>query len=96
METTLQPELFIQSIASAKAGLRSGAGLVTVHSAACNRIIVQTAIPEAIFQSDRSENFISALPALESYHAVAVGPGIGQNQDTATMLNQLFSQLKKT
>ena len=83
------------AVLSAKAGLRSGAGLVTVHSAACNRIIVQTAIPEAIFQSDRSENFISALPALESYHAVAVGPGIGQNQDTATMLNQLFSQLKK-
>jgi len=83
------------AVLSSKAGLRSGAGLVTVHSAACNRIIVQSSIPEAIFQSDKNEDFISAIPTLESYNAVAIGPGIGQNHETAVLLNQLLSNLEK-
>lgn len=83
------------AVLSSKAGLRSGAGLVTVHSAACNRVIVQSSIPEAIFQSDKNDDYISAIPALENYNAVAVGPGIGQNHETATMLNQLLTTLDK-
>ena len=83
------------AVLSAKAGLRSGAGLVTVHSAACNRVIVQSAVPEAIFQSDKNEDFISEITGLENFDAVAVGPGIKQNKETVDLLSQLLCKLEK-
>lgn len=83
------------AVLSAKAGLRSGAGLVTVHSAACNRVIVQSAAPEAIFQSDKNEEFISEITGLENFDAVAIGPGIRQNKETVDLLSQLLSKLEK-
>lgn len=83
------------AVLSSKAALRSGAGLVTVHSAACNRIIVQCSAPEAIFHSDKNEEVISEFPILEKFDAVAVGSGIGQNPETVSSMNQLLLALNK-
>lgn len=83
------------SVLSAKAALRSGAGLVTVHGPECNRTIIQTAIPEAIFQSDSSNDFISEVSDIENYNAIAIGPGIGMAKETANMLEYLIKRLEK-
>ncbi|MCE5331105.1 MAG: NAD(P)H-hydrate dehydratase [Bacteroidales bacterium] len=82
------------AVLSARGALRGGAGLVSVHSPECNRAIVQTAIPEAIFHSDKNQNMITEFPDLGNYSALAIGPGIGTKAETAEMLNQLLSQLK--
>lgn len=83
------------SVLSAKAALRSGAGLVTVHAPECNRVIVQIAIPEAIFQSDFDSEFISNVDSVDSFNAIAIGPGISTHAITAKMLESFLSKLEK-
>lgn len=82
------------AVLSTKAAIRSGAGLVTVHSAAANRIILQTKVPEALFESDIEENFISELNNLVKYNALAIGPGIGVQEKTAELLYQILPSIK--
>lgn len=82
------------AILAAKAAMRSGAGLVTVHSAACNRIIVQSVVPEAIYQSDKNENYISEFIGIEKFSSIAVGPGIGTNEVSQTFLKKLLNNEK--
>lgn len=76
------------AVLAAKAALRSGIGLATVHSAACNRLILQTTVPEAIFQSDTDDDFICTIAYVEKYNAIAFGPGIGTLPATALALEQ--------
>jgi len=83
------------SVLSAKAALRVGAGLVTVHGPECNRTIVQTAIPEAIFQSDIQTDFISEVENVEKYNAIAIGPGIGTESETKESVGKFLKKLNK-
>lgn len=83
------------AVLASRAALRSGAGLVTVHSASCNRAILQTAVPEAIFRSDRSDSMISEVQQPEQYDAVALGPGIGTAEPTIQGLEQLLRQVER-
>lgn len=83
------------SVLGAKAALRSGAGLVTVHGPKCNRVIVQTAVPEAIFSFDNNKKFITSVHDLQKYSAIAVGPGIGVNTFSKEMLAQLLSEIQQ-
>lgn len=83
------------SVLSSKAGLRTGAGLVTVHAPQCNRVIVQTAIPEVIYQSDPHSDFSTAVKDIEKFKAIAVGPGIGIQVETTAMLRNLLLELTK-
>lgn len=79
------------AVLSSEAALRSGAGLVTVHSASCNRIILQTAVPEVIFESDNNKNCISEFRDLTKFNAIAIGPGIGQTGETSSFLKNILS-----
>jgi len=79
------------AVLSSEAALRSGAGLVTVHSASCNRIILQTAVPEVIFESDNNENYISEFRDLKKYNAIAIGPGINQANETAAFIKDILA-----
>jgi NAD(P)H-hydrate epimerase len=78
------------AVLAAKACLRSGAGLLTVHIPACGEVILQTAIPEAMIEIDREADFISGLGSLSKYSAIGIGPGIGCNEKTSKVLSQLF------
>lgn len=78
------------SVMSARGCLRSGAGLVTVHSARLGMPIVQTAVPEAMFEPDRNDHFISDMSIHHTHQAVAVGPGIGTNDRTIDALESLL------
>lgn len=75
------------SILAARAVMRAGAGLVTVHGPSCAFQPVQTAVPEALFEVDRGEYFIRHIDLNHNYGAVAIGPGIGTNAETAEALD---------
>ncbi len=74
------------AILSAKAILRSGAGLVTAHVPSKANDILQIAFPEAMLSSDISDNTISEFPSLKPYTAVGVGPGLGTAPETQAAL----------
>ena len=80
---------------AAKAAMRSGAGLITVHGPECNRTILQTAFPEAIFQSDANPDYISRVELETHYNAIAVGSGIGMQQVTVEMLQSFLNELNQ-
>ncbi len=70
------------AVLAAKACLKSGAGLLTVHIPHCSHTILQTALPEAMVNVDPAEHCISALPDLTKYKAIGIGPGIGTEKQT--------------
>lgn len=78
------------AVMCARAILKSGAGLATVHSASCGMPVVQTAVPEAMFEPDRNEHFISDMTLHHEHQAVASGPGIGTRDETVNALESLL------
>lgn len=78
------------SILSAKACLKSGIGLLTVHVPIHNHNLLQTTVPEAIVQTDIHERYFAQPTHLNRYSALAIGPGLGQEEDTAlAMMEQI-------
>ncbi|MDR0894613.1 MAG: NAD(P)H-hydrate dehydratase [Prevotellaceae bacterium] len=79
------------AILSARACLRAGAGLLTVHVPLCNNPIVQTAVPEAMTELDAEEQYFACCPPdTNTYQVIAVGPGIGQEPETEDALLELI------
>lgn len=78
------------AVLSARACLRTGAGLVTVHVPGCGYSILQTAVPEAMVSADVNERYIFSLPELEPYNALGIGPGIDQHIDTFEVLRRIL------
>ena len=78
------------AVMAARSALKSGVGLVTVHSAGSGYPILQTAVPEAMFEPDRNENFITDMNPHHAHQVVAVGPGIGTNNGTIDALEHLL------
>jgi NAD(P)H-hydrate epimerase len=78
------------AVLAAKACMRSGAGLLTVHVPACAETIVHTSFPEAMLEPDEEADFISETVNLSKYKAIGIGPGIGLEKKTARVLLQLF------
>lgn len=74
------------SVLAARACLRSGVGLLTVHVPCCNNAIVQTAVPEAMTQLDYHDYCFAEAVDADDYQAVAVGPGLGRSADTERAL----------
>lgn len=74
-------------ILSAKAALRSGAGLVKILAAKENRTILQTAVPEAMF---------SPWEALEKElswaTAVVLGPGLSQSEKSQELFLKIWEE----
>ncbi len=81
------------AILSARACLRSGAGLVTAHIPQQGVACMQPAFPEAMVSVDANNELFSAPPSgLERYNVVAVGPGIGTDETTIAALEQLLNR----
>ena len=77
------------------AALRSGCGLVTLHSTerALQAVVVRD--PSAMLSEDPGEYF-SHLPAfMDWYSAVAVGPGLGRAPETKEALLALLEEVKE-
>lgn len=73
------------------ASLKSGCGLVTLHS--CARALQATVCryPSAMLSEDPSSCFSVVPKNLEKYSAIAVGPGLGQAPETLRELKELLA-----
>ncbi len=80
------------AILAAKACLRSGSGLVTVHAPKIGYEIIQTALPEAMISIDWSDIIFTNVSNIENYTTVGIGPGIGTKQNTKKALTNLLEK----
>lgn len=80
-------------VLSAKACVRSGAGLLTVQIPRCGYDILQTSLPEAMVLPDWHWMVNTNAPDVSSYSAVGIGPGLGKDSLTLSMLKQLLPTL---
>lgn len=71
------------AILAAKACLRSGIGLLTIHAPLRNNDILQITVPEAIIDHDYSDDCFTTATEADSYQAVAIGPGLGKEMETS-------------
>ncbi len=78
------------ALLATRAAMRSGAGKVTAHTPRCGFLIMQTAAPSAMFESDTDDHVISDFTLRRKYDAVAIGPGIGTAQPTVDALEQFL------
>jgi NAD(P)H-hydrate epimerase len=83
------------AVLAARACLRSGTGLLTVHLPECGYTILQTAVPEAMVVTDSDKDEITSISNQEQYDAIGVGPGIGKSEKTQQMLLGLLKQSKR-
>ncbi|MDP4290096.1 MAG: NAD(P)H-hydrate dehydratase [Bacteroidota bacterium] len=82
------------AIIAAKAALRSGLGLLTVHLPEEAVVPLQASVPEAMISFDQSKDVFSRIPDLIPYSAIGIGPGIGQRPETAAALKLLIQEIK--
>ena len=78
------------AVLGSMAALRSGAGLVTTHIPRIGYQIIQTAVPEAMVSLDEADEFISSLPDISRYNAIAIGTGIDKKVETENVIKQLI------
>ena len=81
------------AVLATKACLRSGPGKVTVHTPKRNYGIMQASVPEAVMQMDREETAFSESVDSSDFNALGIGPGLGQNENTAIAL---IGQIRRT
>lgn len=80
------------AVLAAKACLRSGVGLTTVHAPGCSFNILQGAVPEAMLSSDPNQKFFTVLPELKPFRAIGIGCGLDQKSQTIEALHQLIQK----
>ncbi|WP_234733328.1 NAD(P)H-hydrate dehydratase [Tellurirhabdus bombi] len=88
------------AVLASRACLRSGVGLLTVHSPGCGYSILQTTVPEAMCRPDDHAELLTGYSKVkgtepEKYDAVGIGPGIGKAPETLSMLKNLLDKVKK-
>lgn len=83
------------AVMAATSAMRSGAGLATVHGPRGGLQIVQTAVPEVMYEPDRNDHFITDMTIHHNHQAIAVGPGIGVREETVNALEALLKNYKK-
>lgn len=76
------------------AALKSGCGLVTLHSSAYACQISAVSNPSAILSIDPSSCFSKDEFRLDRYSAVGIGPGLGKGGQTRTALASLLERMK--
>lgn len=78
------------AVLAARSCLHGGVGLLTVQVPAVGYAVLQTAVPEAMCLVDECKNHLSELPELKPYSAIGMGPGIGQDDETRAVLEELL------
>ena len=77
------------AILAGRAAYRSGAGMVKISSPECNRIIIQTALPEALYDTGA---FAGRMHLLDKWSDVYLaGPGIGTDAEAISQLDALMN-----
>jgi len=82
------------SVLASRACLRSGVGLLTVHTPACGYTVLQMAVPEAMLTIDDNAEFFSVIPDFSKFSALGIGPGIGTTTETQRAFLQTIETFK--
>lgn len=80
------------ALLATKAVLKAGAGLVTAHIPKCGLDIMQAAFWEAMVTPDVLDKIISETKPTQNYNALAIGPGLGQDEATTQALEGYLKQ----
>lgn len=83
------------AVLAARAALRSGVGLLSLHIPRCGYPILQTAVPEAMCLVDENETLFATQPSTAGYTAVGIGPGLGTDTRTKTALVKTLQAVDK-
>jgi NAD(P)H-hydrate epimerase len=82
------------AVLAAKACMRTGVGLLTVHIPKCGYNIMQTTVPEAMVVVDKKKKSISKIfqepTELEKYTVIGVGCGLGKSERTIQAFHDLL------
>jgi len=78
------------AVLAAKACVKSGCGLTSVWAPSRAEHVIQSQVPEALFLADVHSDFVTSIPKVFPYKAIGVGPGIGQEVQTANALKLLI------
>lgn len=84
------PNMAGAAVLAARAAYRSGAGMVKVVTRPENRVILQTAVPEALLGAEDGLD-----DDLEWADVLAVGPGIGKGDHALQLLNAVVTRSEK-
>ena len=84
------------AVLAAGACLRGGVGLLTARVPGGGLDVFQTSVPEAMCLPDPQPDYVSELPNLTPYQAVAIGPGLGQHAASQAVLRQLLEAAAAT
>lgn len=80
------------AVLAAKACYAGGAGMVKVITPECNRLIVQTAVPEALYAPADPETYCASLDWAD---VCAVGPGLGRGDEALALLETFIRRSGK-
>jgi NAD(P)H-hydrate epimerase len=80
-------------VLASKACLKTGVGLSVTYVPKCAYEILQTSVPENMVKTDEDFNHITTIPDLENYKAIAIGPGLGQNEETINAVGELLEKI---
>ena len=81
-------------VLGAKACLRSGIGLLTLHVPRSGSLVVQTAVPEAMTLIDTDETHFTNFTDLAGFDVIGIGPAIGVESQTMDAFKKIL-ELKK-
>jgi ADP-dependent NAD(P)H-hydrate dehydratase / NAD(P)H-hydrate epimerase len=79
---------------ASKASLRAGCGLTTAFIPTCGYEILQTAVPEVMVITDQEVDKIRSIQFEVTPQAIGIGPGLGQDPQTAEALEVFLKQSK--
>lgn len=82
------------AVLAARGAMRAGAGLVTVHAPRCGYDVIQTAVPEVLFEPDESQLVSSLIETKRRYSVVAIGPGISTSPETVDAIDVFLKRHK--
>ncbi|MDB5209686.1 MAG: Bifunctional NAD(P)H-hydrate repair enzyme, partial [Sediminibacterium sp.] len=80
------------AILAARACLRSGPGLLTVHLPQCGHDIMQTTNPEAMVSPDTKKHWVGDEILTKTFSAVGIGPGLGTNEQTQKTFHYIITR----
>jgi NAD(P)H-hydrate epimerase len=82
------------AVLSAKACMRGGTGLLTVHVPSKLVDVLQISVPEAMISVDQNQTCFSGISDFEKYSAVCIGPGLGTDKKTVAAFAEFVKNCK--
>jgi NAD(P)H-hydrate epimerase len=80
------------ALLSARACLRTGCGLVSLHIPKCGYEIAQIGLPEAMVSIDDNEEVFSNIENISKYNAIGIGCGLGKDYLTKGAVLRLLKR----